>query len=1508
MKSLKLTALTLTLALLFSIPAHASTKEIVVKAGQPTTALVAFAATGLTLCTPVPGTTATITVQPKHGTAVVSSGSFTNPNCQGVSFPGVQITYTWTDVAGQPGSGSDAFHIHVMGPPSIPQVGEWDIYVAEGSPTKILGDCNHCSGDQGGTNIPGQAYAGDPFNPGVGGSGGNSSSPSASGTPRLARRINSGSGNLFQQATDYTTAGENPLVFTRYYNSQGSITSFAINFIVIAGNPAAGARWRNNFDRYISLLSPSVAAVERSNGQMLSFFLSGTAWITQTDVDAKLTQSGNTWAFTDSDDTVETFSQVALGTLETNVARLTSIKKRNGYTQNLSYNASGQLTAVTDSYGRALTFAYNANGTLNSVTTPDNTVITYGYSAIGLGTNLTSVTYPTTPASTVTYLYENTSLPNALTGITDENGNRYATWGYDTSGRVVSSQLGTGANAELTSMTYNSNGTTTVTNALGVADTYTFTTLQFVPKVSQISRAATATTPAMTRNFTYDASGFLASETNWNAIQTTYINNAHGLPTTINEAVGRTVARTTTIAYSTTFPHLPASITTPGVTASFTYDTSGNLLTRTLTDTTTTTVPYSTKNQARTWTFTYDATGHVLTAKNPRTDVSTTTTFAYDASGALTSITDALNHVTGIASHTGGGSPLTIVDANNVTTALSYDGRQRVTSSTVATASGNLTTGYTIDPAGELTQVTLPDNSFLAYSYDSAHRATQVADALARFLQYTLNPLGNVTQTTANNSPTDLRYTHSATYDALGRKLTDVGAAGQTTSYTYDNNGNALTIKDGLSHQTTQGFDGLSRLNKITDANAGVTSFAYDAHDRTTTVTDPTGHVTTYIYDGFGDLIEQVSPDSGTTVYHYDADGNLTSKTDALGVVTNYTYDALDRVVTRTYPADTTQNVSFTYDKTGSLFAFGIGRLSTMTDAAGLVNFNYDERGNLLSSRRYDSTGTTNLSNFFTAYDAAGRIKGHTYPSGMFAGYARDASGVISQLVLFPTGSGASQTLLFPAFDPFGPLKFITFGNNEQENRAIDLDYRVSQVTDTNSAGVNLLDLKYTYDAANNIKSIADSLNAANGQTFGYDVLNRITSAASGVGGYGSLAWSYDKNGNLLTRTVGAVSTTYAYASGTNRIASYTSAGVTTTVTTNANGNITSIPPANSNVAATFAYNVANRLASVSGSPLGANFVYDGFGRRYSKANPGSTPITFTYDDGGTLMEENNNGAVTDYIYLEGVPVALFVPGTGSGTVYYIHTDQLGTPQLVTDANQAVVWSTTYQPYGTTGLVTASITQNLRLPGQYFDTETGFHYNGFRDYMPGIGRYLESDPIGLGGGMNPHLYTRANPGKFTDRFGLYCDVREENAMQAAGFPRSYGCWDDSKPTPEDVSKTMGNVGDISSLAGGLDLLAPPPFDAPAAALIIGGACAKATSWLIYPKPVQNLLDYITSFATAKLPEGIDALTDFAKGKLLDRFFEGTGQYKPTPQDIQEIQNLIDQYNRAHYSPSRDNTD
>ena len=108
-----------------------------------------------------------------------------------------------------------------------------------------------------------------------------------------------------------------------------------------------------------------------------------------------------------------------------------------------------------------------------------------------------------------------------------------------------------------------------------------------------------------------------------------------------------------------------------------------------------------------------------------------------------------------------------------------------------------------------------------------------------------------------------------------------------------------------------------------------------------------------------------------------------------------------------------------------------------------------------------------------------------------------------------------------------------------------------------------------------------------------------------------------------------------------------------------------------------------------------------------------------------------------------------------NGKLYYVHTDHLGTPQALTDEGGAVVWSAIYDPFGQATVDPAStVEMNVRFPGQYYDGETGLHYNYFRTYDPGTGRYLESDPIGLDGGLNTYAYVGGNPLRNADPRGL----------------------------------------------------------------------------------------------------------------------------------------------------------
>jgi RHS repeat-associated protein len=1152
--------------------------------------------------------------------------------------------------------------------------------------------------------------------------------------------INVPSGNMFEQVNDYHTAGQNVLSFSRSYNSRPGLSTEAVSL---------GTGWRSNYDRYIRILPSNVVMVERPDGQEINFTQNRRTWVTDSDVDITLAETGSTWTLTDHDDTVETYTTTGAG----DEALLNSIKARNGYTQTLSYNGNNQLRSVTDSYGRSLNLTYS-NGLLQTVTTPDALVLTFTYTAVAGGDQLTSVSYNTNPVTSQTYFYEAPNLPFALTGILDENGNRYATWSYDAYARGISSALGGSLNARLTTVAYNdSDDSRVVTNAFGVPDTYTFTRLQGVPKETQISRAATPTTAAATETFSYDSNGYVASQTDWNGNQTTYVNDSHGDPLTITEAVGSPVQRITTIVYDPAFPHLPDTITTPGVTTSYTYDGSGNPLTRTSTDTTTQNIPYSTHGETQVWTYTWNN-SLLASVENPNLK---TTNYSYSSSGAVTKITNPLNQATNITLNSGGGYPETIVDPNSVTTTLTYDARQRLTSSAVTTSLGVLTTTYTIDPASELTKVTLPDNSFLGYGYDTAHRKTQLTDAIGNYVQYTLDLLGDKTQTNTYDNTSTLKRQHSATFDALGRMLTDVGGVGQTTTYTYDSNGNALTITDPLNNKTTQVFDGLNRITTSTDPANGVTTISYDAHDRPLTVTDPNSGQTAYTYDGFGNAIQQVSPDSGTAVYYYDRDDNRTKRIAATGAITQNTYDALDRVSTTTYPSDPAENVAYTYDQ-GAGHGFGIGRLTSVSDAAGSLSRSYDERGNVTQEIR--NIGSVGLGTYY-AYDAVSRVARIAYPSKWQASYTRDSAGRITAVTARQlVATAVPPPLTIPVvsnvtYEPFGPVAGLAFGNNIVESRSFDLDYRLNNLADVGTG--NIQNLTYGYDLDDNVKTIMDAVNPGNSQSFGYDVLNRLSGAS---GGYGNYSWTYNKISSRLSETLSGITTTYGYGAKNNQLLTLSVNGVVTqTIGYTADGNTNSFNPGimspGDQLITGLNYNQAAQLGAVmSGSEALGQYTYDGFGQRLVKTLSGSVGALYQHDLDGRLLEETDVHGVAqaDYIYLNGTPVATISPSAKA--VYFLHDDRLGTPQLATDSGQNAVWSATYLPFGGTGSVHGLITQNLRFPGQHFDSESGWNHNGFRDYAQNWGRYLQTDLIGLRGGLNSYLYANADPLKFTDRLGL----------------------------------------------------------------------------------------------------------------------------------------------------------
>jgi RHS repeat-associated protein len=546
----------------------------------------------------------------------------------------------------------------------------------------------------------------------------------------------------------------------------------------------------------------------------------------------------------------------------------------------------------------------------------------------------------------------------------------------------------------------------------------------------------------------------------------------------------------------------------------------------------------------------------------------------------------------------------------------------------------------------------------------------------------------------------------------------------------------------------------LNRLYQITDPASGITTTSYDAHNRPLSVTAPTGVATAYVYDGFGDVIQESNPNTGATVYYYDSTGNRIQRVAATGAVTQYAYDALDRVLTMTFPADSAENTTYTYDQSGH--GSGIGRLTSVSDAGGTLSRSYDQLGNLLTDARTTSTAT--LTTAYT-YDTANRIASITYPSGAVVVYTRDTMGRVTSVSAQPSGGASTLVASSIAYKPFGPDAGLHYGSSGQQTRTFDQDYRLTNVTDIGTVRRGLgrvaENLSYAYYPTNNLQAITDAVTAGNSQSFGYDNLQRLNQASGGYGGFG---FTYDGDGNQLSQTHGSTTTNYGYGSGSDLLATISVGGVQTqAIGYTADGRIASLSPGiqapGGQTITSLSYSQDARLSAVnaSGGAL-ASYTYDGFGQRLIKTVSASYGEIYQYGQDGMLLEETNATGVAqaDYVYLNGRPVAVL----NGSTVYYLHDDTLGTPQSATDSNQNIAWQAMYQPFGQAS-VSGTVTQNLRLPGQYFDVESGWNHNGFRDYLPALGRYAEPDPLGRAGSGNTlYAYAFDSPINVIDPYGL----------------------------------------------------------------------------------------------------------------------------------------------------------
>ncbi|MET7684036.1 putative T7SS-secreted protein [Streptomyces sp. NPDC005423] len=744
--------------------------------------------------------------------------------------------------------------------------------------------------------------------------------------------------------------------------------------------------------------------------------------------------------------------------------------------------------------------------------------------------------------------------------------------------------------------------------------------------------------------------------------------------------------------------------------------------------------------------FRYDASGNLLSRTDP---LGATNSFRYDDEGRLIGAVrpdgSELRVLRGPF-----GLPAEVVGPDGARSAYTYDER------------GNRT-AYT-DPAGHTTRIAYDDGGRPTSVTDALGNTTRVmCDAAGRTVAVT-DPSGATTRTERDGLGRPVRVTGPTggvtrlEWTADGRLARRTGPDGTSESWTYDGEGNRTAHTDAAGAVTRHEYTHFDLPLATTRPDGGRYEFEHDADLRLTRVTGPQGLSWTYEYDAVGNIVSETDFDGRTLSYRVDAAGRLTARTDALGGTVSFERDPLGQVLGKTVDGRVT---TYAYDRAG--------RLLEAVGPDGELRYQYDRRG-LVKTELVDSRP------MLYSYDTLGRRVRRTTPTGHVTSYAYDSDGLPARLTI--GGRPVDFT-----HDAAGRELSRAFGDALTVTSAWDEAGRLA--TRHITAGARSVNSRaYTYRADGHLLSVADHLSGT--RTFDLDPLGRVTAVRAP--GW-TERYAYDDTGNQTSaswpgRHPGSEAAGPRSYDGTR----VTRAG-DVRFEHDALGRVTLRQKTRlSRKPDTWRYewDTENRLTRVT-TPDGTRwrYRYDPLGRRTAKqrlAADGESvveEVRFTWD-GLILCEQTSHRPGTPHTialswdHRDVVPLAqterILTADSRQQEIdrrfFAIATDLIGTPTELIDETGGLAWRSRSTLWGTTAWARDSDAYTpLRFPGQYYDPETGLHYNLFRHYDPETGRYTSPDPLGLAAAPNPLGYVD-NPYTGCDPLGLMPQyTREEKAQK-----------------------------------------------------------------------------------------------------------------------------------------------